>query len=227
MQINMYNTSKIQSILFDMDGTVLESEGLFGRAEHQLLQNHGVKIDISELNDFRGMSEDEFYPQFISRYHLNEKPEILQRQLKQILFGLFKTDLCYLQGFCSFYDEHVRLSNRKTALVTNTSIDIVMVIRDCINIDNYFQHIITSSDVSAPKPSPVPYQHAMSLLDSNPEETMIIEDSRSGLQSAVDSGAMVVGLPTTLSIDQIHQIHDSIIVLDNYSKIRNFLDSNQ
>jgi beta-phosphoglucomutase-like phosphatase (HAD superfamily) len=56
---------------------------------------------------------------------------------------------------------------------------------------------------------------------------MIIEDSSSGLRSAVDSGAMVIGLATTLSASQIHQIHDSIIVLDNYSEISNFLDSNK
>ena len=54
----MYYTNKIKSILFDMDGTVLESEGLFARAEHQLLQSYGVEIDIHELRDFRGMSAD-------------------------------------------------------------------------------------------------------------------------------------------------------------------------
>ena len=147
--------------------------------------------------------------------------------VESMLFSLFRTDLCYVDGFCNFYEQHVRLSNRKTALVTNTTIDIVQEIRACIDIDRYFQHIITSSDVSAPKPSPIPYQQAMSILHSNPEEVMIIEDSSSGLRSAVDSGAMVIGLPTTLSASQIHRIHDSIIVLDNYSEIRNFLDSNK
>jgi sugar-phosphatase len=221
----MYNTNKIQSILFDMDGTVLESEGLFARAEHQLLKGYGVDIDIAELNDFRGMGEDEFYPRFISRYHLTASADALQAQLKKMLFMIFKTDLCYVRGFCNFYERHVRLLKRKTALVTNTSLDIVTEVRNCINIDMYFDNIITSSDVSEPKPSPVPYQQAMGLVRSSPEETLIIEDSSSGLRSALDSGAMVVGLPSTLSRDEIHRIHKSIIVLDSYDEIRNFLDS--
>ena len=58
-------------------------------------------------------------------------------------------------------------------------------------------------------------------------EMLRLGRGRSGLRSAVDSGAMVIGLPTTLSANQIHQIHDSIIVLDNYTEIRNFLDSNK
>ena len=99
-----------------------------------------------------------------------------------------------------------------------------MEIRKCIDIDLYFEDIITSSDVSAPKPSPAPYQQAMGLVGSFPEETLIIEDSSSGLRSAVDSGAMVVGLPSTLSKAEIHQINKSIIVLDSYDEIRNFLD---
>jgi len=220
----MHNTNKIKSILFDMDGTVLESEGLFARAEHQLLSQYGVDIDIAELNDFRGMGEDEFYPRFISRYHLTASAEMLQRQLKEMLFMIFKTDLRYVRGFCHFYERHVRLNKRKTALVTNTSLDIVMEIRSCIDIDLYFESIITSSDVSAPKPSPAPYHQAMELVGSSPDETLIIEDSSSGLRSAVDSGAMVVGLPSTLSKAEIHQINKSIIVLDSYDEIRNFLD---
>ena len=221
----MHNTNKIKSILFDMDGTVLESEGLFARAEHQLLRRYGVDIDIADLNDFRGMGEDEFYPKFISRYHLKTSAETLQRQLKKMLFIIFRTDLHYVRGFCNFYERHVRLYNRKTVLVTNTSLDIVMEIRKCIDIDLYFKDIITSSDVSAAKPSPAPYHQAMGLVGSPPEETLIIEDSSSGLQSAVDSGAMVIGLPSTLSEDAIHRINKSIIVLDSYDEIRNFLDS--
>ena len=223
----MYYTNKIKSILFDMDGTVLESEGLFARAEHRLLKHYGVEADIQELNDFRGMSEDEFYPRFIQRYHLSQDIDTLKAQLKEMLFSIFKTDLCYLDGFRDFYDTQVRLSNRSTALVTNTSIDIVQKVRSCIDIDSYFQNIITSSDVSAPKPSPVPYHQAMSLLEVHAEQTLIIEDSSSGLRSAVDSGAMVVGLTSTLSKSKIHQIHDSIIVCDGYPEIRNFLESNK
>ena len=192
---------------------------------HALLRRHGVEIDIQELNDFRGMSEDEFYPRFIKRYQLSQDIEQLKIELKGMLFSIFKTDLCYVDGFRDFYEIQVRLSNRSAALVTNTSIDIVQEIRQCIDLDIYFQHIITSSDVSSPKPSPVPYHQAMSLLGSSAEQTLIIEDSSSGLRSAVDSGATVVGLTSTLSENQIHQIHKSIIVCDNYTQIRNFLDS--
>ena len=90
----MYNTTNITSILFDMDGTVLESEGLFAKAEHQVLVEYGVDVDISDLNMFRGMPVDLFYREYKKRYSLNEEKSILQNKIKQNLssvkFKIFK-----------------------------------------------------------------------------------------------------------------------------------------
>ncbi len=66
----MYNTSKIHAIIFDMDGTVLESEGLFTLAEQRLLRDYGVDADPDALSVFLGMSEDDFYPQFIKKFKI-------------------------------------------------------------------------------------------------------------------------------------------------------------
>ena len=65
----MYNTNKINSIIFDMDGTVLQSEGLFSIAEQKLLNDYGIIIELDELDVFRGMSEEDFYPHFIQKFH--------------------------------------------------------------------------------------------------------------------------------------------------------------
>ena len=221
----MYNTTNITSILFDMDGTVLESEGLFAKAEHQVLVEYGVDVDISDLNMFRGMPVDLFYREYKKRYSLNEDTSILQNKIKQNLYQLYKTDLVYVDGFISFYKRHILSLKRKTALVTNTELDIVQKVKSSIDISKYFNTIITSTDVDEPKPSPVPYQVAMNILNIKPRNTMIIEDSSSGLRSAVKSGAKVIGLQTTLSKSEILNIDSGIVVVSDYGELSNYLDS--
>ena len=220
----MYNTTNIKAILFDMDGTVLESEGLFAKAEHQVLIDYGIQVDISDLNMFRGMPEEIFYIEFKKRYNLSEDKLILQKKIKKNLYKLYKTTLAYVDGFEDFYKKYVTSANRKTALVTNTSIDIVEEVRSAINISEYFAHIITSTDVSEPKPSAIPYAVAMRALGVKSGECIILEDSSSGLLSGVRSGAQVFGIKTTLSTAQIHAISPKIIVVKDYKELSEYLD---
>ena len=220
----MYSTTNIKAILFDMDGTVLESEGLFAKAEHQVLVDYGINVDISDLNMFRGMPEDLFYREFKKRYHLNQDRLIIQKKIKKNLYRLYKTELTYVNGFKDFYKKHVISVKRKTALVTNTSLDIVKEVVNSINISTYFNHIITSSDVSEPKPSAIPYLVAMRTLSVEPSECIIIEDSTSGLLSAISSGARVFGIQTTLSEADIAKISSEIISVLDYGELSKYLD---
>ena len=82
----MYNTNKIHAIIFDMDGTVLESEGLFSLAEQKLLVDYGVHVNLDALSEFRGMSEDDFYPHFIDKFQISDSIENLKFKLKEHLF---------------------------------------------------------------------------------------------------------------------------------------------
>ena len=221
---NMYNTNKIHAIIFDMDGTVLESEGLFSMAEQKLLADYGVNINLDALSEFRGMSEDNFYPHFINKFQICDSIENLKNKLKEYLFAIMESHLCYIDGFQSFYQDTIQKHNLKTALVTNTSIDIVKKVKGFIDIESYIPLIITSSDVSQPKPSPIPYSSAMRDLSVAPEETIIIEDSSVGLLSALDSGAEVFGITSTASRDAIMHISENIRVFDGYSDMSKYLE---
>ena len=111
----------------------------------------------------------------------------------------------------------------KTALVTNTSREIINHVSQCIDLDRYFDMKITSSDVVEPKPSAVPYNVAMDRLSVTSSGCAIIEDSSSGLQSAISSGAEVIGITTTRSKKEIAEISSDIHVFDSYAEIKKFL----
>ena len=62
-----------------------------------------------------------------------------------------------------------------------------------------FSLFLTASESREPKPSPVPFIQAMDDLALTSDNTLIIEDSQTGLLSAVGSGAQVIGITTSLS----------------------------
>ena len=220
----MYNTSKIDTILFDMDGTVLASEDIFGTSELILLQSYGINVNSKALREFRGMSVDEFYPRFIAKFSLPDGRDIIQKKLLDILFDRFKTDLEYIPGFVDFYDSIISPYNIKIALVTNTSLDLVNHMRKSINLDNFFSIFITASDVMEPKPSGIPYLKALDQLSSNSAHTIVVEDSKTGILSGLNAGCEVFALTTTLSYLEIREISKEVQIVDSYEDIKKCLD---
>ena len=219
----MYNTNKYDTVMFDMDGTVLKSEDLFTEAEILLLADYGVNVKATELSEFKGVSPDFFYSKFKKKFDIKESDNILKDRLLVHLYSLFNNKLSYVDGFKSFYKNYIYKNQIKTALVTNTSRNIVDKINELIEIDIYFKTITTSSDVSHGKPHPEPYIATMAALGSTPPKTLIIEDSKVGILSGLKSGADVISLLTTLTKKEIRAIDPEILCFSGYMDIYNYL----
>ena len=219
----MYNTNKYEAIIFDMDGTVLQSEGLFTRAEIMLLDDYGVSASAIDLDEFRGVSPNLFYMNLKKKYNISEDTTVLRKKLIEYLYQMFADDLKYMDGFKYFFKNHIIDNKIKTALVTNTSRNIVNKVNEYTNIDSYFKTIITSDDVINHKPHPEPYLMAMNILGVVPYNTLIIEDSKVGIISAIKSEADVIGIQTTLSKNDFKDINTDILSFSEYSCISNFL----
>ncbi len=221
----LYNTSSLDGILFDMDGTVLDSEGLFDRAQLRLLDEYGITVDADALSEFKGMSYKHFYPQFMSKFNITGDVDSIRLKLRTYLHTIMETDLRYIDGFERFYEQFIRDADIKVGIVTNTTRLSYDKIESCVNINKYFQYSITSTESIDPKPSPTPYIQAMEDMSLSPDRTLIIEDSKTGLVSAVASKAKVIGITTSLSKQQINDIDSSIYTIDSYPELGEYLQN--
>ena len=75
----------IKGILFDMDGTVLDSEGLFEEAQLLLLKEYNIITSKNELGDFKGMSCKDFYPKFMNKFNIDGEIDIIREKLRKHL----------------------------------------------------------------------------------------------------------------------------------------------
>ena len=130
-----------------------------------------------------------------------------------------ETDLEYIKGFKSFYKNVIKDSNIKIALVTNTTRKSYQKIQSIVNINKYFNYTITVSETKKPKPNPDPYLQAMKKLKLKPQSTMIIEDSKTGLLSALKTKSIVVGITTTTSKREIKKLNENIKIVASYFEL--------
>ena len=217
--------NNIKGILFDMDGTVLDSEGLFDESQLLLLKEYSINASICDLEEFKGMSYKDFYPLFMKKFNIDSDIDTIRLKLRTYLHQSMKNNLKFIDGFEHFYNSFIKDNELKVGLVTNTTRLTYEKIRTYINIDDYFSFVLTVNESKKPKPSPIPYIQAMDSLSLDVKETLIIEDSKTGLESAIKSKAKVVGITTSLTDSQIKNIDNNIIVVKSYSDIGMLLKS--
>ena len=215
--------NQIKGILFDMDGTVLASEGLFDKAIKIFLEEKNIIIKSQELNIFKGLSYKDFYPKFTKKFKIRDEVELIRKRIRTNLYKLMETDLKYINGFKSFHKDIIKYSDIKTAVVTNTTRKSYEKIQSIVNINKYFNYSITVTEAKKPKPSPEPYLQAMERLNLKPTNTIIIEDSKTGFLSALKTKSKVVGITTTLRGQEIKNISKDIQIAKSYLEIKNFL----
>ena len=77
--------NNFKGVLFDMDGTVLDSEGLFDEAQLQLLKEYGIISSYNELEEFKGLSYKDFYPRFMNKFNITGEIDLIRLKLRTYL----------------------------------------------------------------------------------------------------------------------------------------------
>ena len=87
--------NKIKGVLFDMDGTVLDSEELFDKAQLLFLEDYGIISNHKELEEFKGMSYQDFYPRFMNKFNITGDIDSIRCKLRKYLHKIMETNLKY------------------------------------------------------------------------------------------------------------------------------------
>ncbi|MFC1618605.1 HAD family hydrolase [Candidatus Neomarinimicrobiota bacterium] len=205
----------IKAVIFDMDGVVVDSEPLYQMAEERLFSEYGVTIPQDDWKLFRGCTEARFYELAHQRYGITVPSEELRRKGRDYVLSAFEADLEYKSGFIELQRD---LKGRyQLGLVTSTPEQIFDKMDEQIGIRDYFDDVITGGMTVNNKPHPEPYLEMMRRLNVAPVESVIIEDSISGLLSALASGAWTIAITGSVPIEDMPGAHRTIDSLTEIS----------
>lgn len=211
---------KIETILFDMDGIVVDSERLHLQAMDLALQKFGLTISDSELLEFVGRSDESFFEYVYNNISSDNSAETMQEE-KNRQFEILHNDLQFIDGFTDFISA-VQSRKLKTALVTSSSEYSVGSANEILNHTRLFDTVVFEERTTKHKPNPEPYLLALSETDSNADTSLVIEDSINGIKAGKAAGCTVVGLTTSFSKERLFEA-GADYVFDGYNEIANLL----
>ncbi|GAB5521420.1 MAG: HAD family phosphatase [Rhodothermales bacterium] len=218
----MIDLGACEAVLFDLDGTLVDSEPLHERAIQQVCDPYGVVLAPDDYVELKGATTYANFAYIIERYRLAEVTVEQMVNAKRAIFPtLLQQALTPIPGADAFLrDVKARVS--QVGLVTTSPRHTQHMATEHFGWTALFDTIVTVDDVTQAKPHPEPYQTAAARLQVAPARCLVLEDSISGIRSAVATGATVVALTTSFAEPQVLEAGATLAV-DGYTALRHHL----
>jgi HAD superfamily hydrolase (TIGR01509 family) len=193
-------------VLFDMDGTLVDSEKVWDVALNELAERAGGRLSVAARQAIIGSNMRETMRILRDDLDQPDRPEAPDvAWLNQRVYELFTRGLVWRPGALELL-RAVRAAGIPTALVTSSGRRLVEVALDTLGREN-FDVVVCGDEVRMPKPDPEPYRTAAELLGVRIEDCVAIEDSPTGVASALASGAAVLAVPAELELPETDGVH--------------------
>ncbi len=214
----------VDAILFDLDGTIVNTDPIHYQIWLAILLEHQVEINEKLYkSNFTGRSNSEIIQDVLPHLSAEENEKFAYE--KELRFRQKVLSLKPINGFIqlvAWSKQHCL----KRALVTNAPKINAHFIIETLGIKDYFDIIVLAEEEAAMKPDPAPYQAALERLEVRAEQTIAIEDSPSGIHSAVTAGIRTVGITSTQTSQTLHKL-GAFMTISDFTDLQlwNFLDS--
>ncbi len=181
-----------KALIFDLDGTLLDSMSAWDTVGLEYLNlkaiNH-LPPDILEV--FRPMSAFDAAKYFIAEFGIKLSPQQICDEINEIIEEKYKHEIQPKEGVPEFLSQN---KGRKMCIATATDKHLVEFALNRLGLGNYFEFIITSSEVGCSKERPDIFIKAAERLGLEPENCVVIEDAPHAIKSAKLGGFYTVGV---------------------------------
>lgn len=193
----------LRAVLFDFDGTLIDSEPVHLAIWREILSQHRVVLDLEEYRaDYAGNPAPATAALLVTRHGLGASPEALARRKSELSRQRFSAQPVRMREDALAAIERCRGDGLVLGLVTGSPACEVAPTLAHWGLRERFDVIVTRDDVKRTKPDPACYRLALQRLGLGPGEALAVEDTRHGVASAVAAALTCLAVPTTFSRDQ-------------------------
>lgn len=190
----------MRAVLWDMDGTLVDTEPYWINAEHEIVEAHGGRWSDEFAHELVG-KDLMVSAQFIrDNSPITWEPERVIEELLIRVIAQVREHVPWRPGARELL-ESLREQGVPSALVTMSWRSFAEAVLDALP-DGSFAVVVTGDEVERGKPHPEPYLRAADLLGVSPSDCVALEDSPTGVASAVAAGVPTVAIPHVVAVPE-------------------------
>lgn len=208
----------IKGFIFDMDGVVVDNHSYHFKAWMEFASKYKFELNEKIYRDtFNGKTNSDLFKMIfgdISLEQINNYSQEKESNYKK----LYEKDMRPLKGLLDFL-EFLKFNRFKVALGTSAPTSNVDFTLDKLFLRKYFPVIVDGPQVTHGKPDPEVYTRCATLLELDPKNCVVFEDSLAGLEAGKKAGCQIVGVATSHEAFELKPRTDYII--HDFTEARN------
>lgn len=191
-----------KAVLFDLDGTLIDSMGIWGKVDIEYLGKRGYKVPAGLSKEIEGMGFTETAQYFKEHFDLPDSIEQMKEEWLKLAYNSYAKTIPLKKGVKNFLTL-LKKSQIPFAITTSTNIQLARASVSLHRLQDDFAFILTSCDVNRGKPYPDIYLEAARKLQVKPEECLVFEDVPKGIKAGKEAGMQVCAVFDSHALPQL------------------------
>jgi HAD superfamily hydrolase (TIGR01509 family) len=187
--------NKIKAVIFDLDGTLIDSEPNYLAADQKLFAEYGFMDYTMEMHSkYIGFGSKEMMEDMQQKYPINESVEKLLAKKNRYYIEIARRHTVVYPEMLDFL-KLLSSQGYPLALASGSSPEVIRTILSITNLAGYFKIVLSAEDVKCGKPEPDIFIETAKQLGVAVENCLVIEDSQYGVEAAKRAAMYCIALP--------------------------------
>jgi beta-phosphoglucomutase len=213
-----------KAIIFDMDGTLIDSEPLHLLAYQAVLSRYDLGYSEKDNRDFLGRKDIDVCKALIAQHKLELSPQQLIAIKEELVKDLLRQSAAPRDGVLKV----LRAGQARSlpmAVASSATLPTIEFVVDILNIREFFQTLTSGDEVAHGKPAPDVFLLAAKRLNVKPSNCLVIEDTLNGIRAAKAAEMQCIAIPCDATKHEDHSQADAVLASLEKFDVSRWLES--
>jgi beta-phosphoglucomutase family hydrolase len=208
----------IQTVIFDLDGVIIDSEPVHFKLEKQMLEELKIAVSFEEHSSYVGMSSENMWEAIASKHNLTYCPEeLVEKKHSLYINHLIREKNLYPIPKVAGLIKELYKNNFKLIIASSSPPEVIDAVLKKFNLSNYFMATVSGTKLTHSKPHPEIFLRAAEIAKCKPQECVVIEDSENGVTAAKAAGMKCIGFSNPNSGAQ--NLNEADVIIKSFEEL--------